>query len=578
MYPLIISYAILLLLLFFAGTSFYLNSQNKKLKKKLTEKESIQKQRLYQISILKAIQERIGYSLDVENVIDTLTGSLKNLFTYSTASSVVLREDKIILKTYIEEKVNPLFLEEVKKSMLASISTLSDKPVPTTIEEFKIGLLPDETDNQSLASFFHVPLMIDGNVVGLINLSSKEPGLYKESDMTILYQMTNQASQALSRLKELLAIEEAKLVAMISSLGDGILMLDSHNNVTIINQSAKKLLDIHKEDVSLIEIIRTFPKTYNLSEKLQESITLKKTITEKEIAIGNQFVQLFITPVIGKIQDQKNYESKETIIGVTVLLHDITLEKSLAEMKQIFTSSIVHELRSPLTAIKSAIELIESQENLTEEQKRFLTIIKKQAKQMLEEIGTLLDAAKVEAGRFNILQKAYDITDSIKEQVMLFIPQAENQHIKVITDIENHLPKAYVDPSRISQVLNNLLSNSLKYTHESGSINIKAKMLWDHTTPQTKMNPCILISVADNGSGIAKDKQENLFSKYTQAEINKNGTGLGLYISKGIVEAHGGKISLQSEPNRGTIISFTVPIAKGEHIEEETKQFVPFLN
>lgn len=564
-------------LLFFGFLTIYFSRQRDTLKKELAQKENLHKQRLYEVLILREIQDRIGYSLDIERVIETLTGSLKNLFSYSTASSIVLKDDRLILTTSIEEKVSSAFLQEVKRSMLSSLATLTNKPLPHHMEEQRTGFIPDETSQKSLASFFHVPLVVNGEIVGLINVSSTKAGLYQEADMTVLYKMTSQASNALSRLREVINTENGKLSTMIGSLSDGIVMLDEKQQIALMNTAAKDLFGIHKEKPSILDIVSALPKTCDFSEKLQEAVITGKTIEEKELAIGRNIVQLFITPVFGlTTPTQFDMDAPKKIIGFVLLIHDITLEKSLAEMKETFTQSVIHELRSPLTAIKAASEILETDLQMNASQKKLYDIIIHQSQRMLSDINTLLDAAKMQAGHFTIEKKPYAIENIIDESILIFTGQAEKKGIHVLSYIDEHLPNVAIDPLRIQQVFNNLLSNSLKFTEANGTISLRASLRWDHTLPKSTINPGIIVSISDTGSGIPLDKQQLLFSKYFQVNNTfvpgQQGTGLGLYITKGIIQAHGGTISLRSIPNQGTTISFILPIATKDDVKTSKTQ------
>src|ERR1035437_2256204 len=191
--------------------------------REIQKRESQEKQRLYQISVLKQIQDRIGYSLDLEEIVDVITGSLKHLFPYSTAASILLKEDKLVFKINVEENVNANFLTQVKKTMLSSLSTLVGN-LPNEIEEKVQGLPLNEVENAPVASFFNIPLVIGNDFVGLINVSSREEHFYKEDEVTILYQIVDQASGALLKLKNVLEIEKGKLLSMVSSLADGVFM------------------------------------------------------------------------------------------------------------------------------------------------------------------------------------------------------------------------------------------------------------------------------------------------------------------------------------------------------------------
>ena len=523
------------------------------LRRELVKKESYQKQRLYQISILKEVQDKMGYSLDIEKVADVITGSLKHLFPYSTASSMVIKEGKIVFKTHAEEVISTYFVNQVKKTMIASLEALTPN-LPTHMEEQTSGVPVDETKATPVGSFFNIPLIVSDNVVGLINVSSISKAPYSEDEITILYQIVAQASNAFSRLKDVLETEKGKLTSMISSLADGVFMVDTRKNLLIINDAAKSFLNIRSNTPIFTDIVSSLGQQYNLLDKIDESLKTNAVIEEKEITINSKTFQTFITPV----PDSRDLSKP---IGASILFHDITLDKNVTRIKEDFTHMIVHELRAPLTAIKDSselmIEVFDNKGSLQkEQQKRLLTIIDLQAKNMLEQINQVLDAAKIEAGRFSINKKLSDISKIIENSIEPFLPQAKKKQIIISTNIYFPLPKVEVDPERITQVLNNLISNSLKFTPPNGRITISAK-------PEKNF---LDVSVSDNGMGIPENEQKDLFSKYYQIrtnphELSKKGTGLGLYIVKGIVEAHEGEVSVSSKPNEGATITFRIPFA-----------------
>lgn len=551
--------------LLFGILAIYFSIREERLKKELQKREVLQKRRLYEISTLRAIQERIGYSLDIERVIDTLTGSLKNLFPYSTASSLLLEENKLVFKSSIEEPVSLNFIQEVKKSMVASLSTLLNSPLPQFIEETRTGMLPDDQNQHILASFFHIPLVVNGKVVGLINVSSTTPGLYKEEDMTILYQMTNIASNALTKLREVIQTEEEKILATIESLSDGLLFVDTKMQLGLINPAAKKILNLEeKPSVTLADVLPVLAKVCDISTAIRTVLTEGKTVTMDKVLFGNKTLRLHLTPVI------ETHDATPTMIGTTIAIQDLTLETSLNSLKEDFTNGIVHELRSPLTAIKAGAELLLSDNNLTASQEKLLKIIDEQTQRMLSDINSLLDAAKIDAGKLSVTKHPEDITQVIQEALELFQAEAETKHIILTTNISPNLPKLMIDKTRIEQVFRNLLSNSLKYTPAGGTIQISAQLYSQPHLPQSSTNPGLLVSVSDTGSGIPKEKQSYLFSKFAQVGYSpvphaQQGTGLGLYISKGIVTAHNGTIFLSSQEGKGTTVSFTLPIAQEQN-------------
>jgi signal transduction histidine kinase len=205
------------------------------------------------------------------------------------------------------------------------------------------------------------------------------------------------------------------------------------------------------------------------------------------------------------------------------------------------------------------VEAFDEKELAREEQKKLLTIIDEQSKSLLGQIGQVLDAAKIEAGQFSINKVTSDIGKVVEDAVEPFLPEARKKQIYLSTGIGSPLPKVEIDPLRITQALNNLISNSLKFTPVNGKIVVSVKNADDGLT----------IAVSDNGIGIPESDQKDLFSKYYQIsttphQLAKKGTGLGLYITKGIVEAHGGTVGVESEGlNKGTTIYFTLPVTEG---------------
>lgn len=243
-------------------------------------------------------------------------------------------------------------------------------------------------------------------------------------------------------------------------------------------------------------------------------------------------------------------------------------KNSEAKSREDLTNTIVHELRAPLTAIKDAAALMQDDSIGLEKKKDFLDMIHSQSKLLLDQITSFLDASKLDSGKLTIEKSPTNVKSLLEEQLQVFIPEAHEKNINLTTSLEDHMPMAVVDPLRINQVINNLLSNSLKFTPEKGSITVEAKVVNGQTTP------CIRVSVSDTGIGIPKERQGKLFSKFFQLEQNNDriktnssgsphvhaGTGLGLYIVKGIIEEHGGSVLLESEINKGTTVSFTLPV------------------
>ena len=222
--------------------------------------------------------------------------------------------------------------------------------------------------------------------------------------------------------------------------------------------------------------------------------------------------------------------------------------------KDEFLAMITHELKTPLVPIQGYTDMLLSEHlgKLTDKQRERISIIKSSSETLLALISDLLDAQKLELGQLRMKKENTNIKDTIENTVELFVPQAQKNKIKITTNLIDLIIEH--DPERIKQVITNLIRNSLTATEpEKGKIEITVE----------DFHQDIQISVKDNGVGIPIDKQKGLFKKFYQVDATltreKGGSGLGLSICKGIVENHGGTITVKSTPNQETVFTFSLP-------------------
>lgn len=234
--------------------------------------------------------------------------------------------------------------------------------------------------------------------------------------------------------------------------------------------------------------------------------------------------------------------------------------KELDQMKKDFVSNVTHELRSPLTSIRGYIELLlqGTAGELNKNQAEYLVVVKNAGLRLARFIDNLLDVAKIEAQKLDLHPEAVDMGKLAYEMEVLFRPQAQEKKIVLERQVPAGLSKAWVDADRAAEVLTNLLSNAFKFTPENGKITIAV----------SENGKFVEIRVKDTGIGIPKEYLSKVFDKFEQVKQTKGmvkkhpGTGLGLTITKGIVEAHGGKIWVESQAGQGTTFIFTLPKAK----------------
>ena len=219
-----------------------------------------------------------------------------------------------------------------------------------------------------------------------------------------------------------------------------------------------------------------------------------------------------------------------------------------------FLPMLVHELRSPLSVIQGAADLlIKTTDDLSAEQiQTLLNQIKTSSSTLLGMVGGILDVSKMESGRFEINKTFADINPVLRDECAYFESLAKIKNLTLNCNTDEHLPSFNFDPERIKQVLNNLISNAIKFNSPNGSIAIISK----------KVDGSCRVEVCDTGVGISDKEKPFLFQKFFQASNQdgvQKGTGLGLVISKGIIEAHGGKIWVEDNKPNGSKFIFVVP-------------------
>jgi signal transduction histidine kinase len=231
--------------------------------------------------------------------------------------------------------------------------------------------------------------------------------------------------------------------------------------------------------------------------------------------------------------------------------------RELAEMKEEFLALTTHDLRSPLTVISGVISFFTSGRlgELSPEQKNMVTMMERNTQNLIELVNDLLDASKLESGTMRLDITAFDLREVIKElHETMLQPLAKEKEIKLVETFPDDLPLIEADRAKLRRILLNLLSNALKFTGKGGRVEISAECEMER----------VRISVSDTGVGIAAEDLARLFDKYEQtrsrATRGEKGTGLGLYITKQLVELHGSEIRVSSEFGKGSIFSFTLPV------------------
>lgn len=359
--------------------------------------------------------------------------------------------------------------------------------------------------------------------------------------------------------------EQTKTEAIIFSIEDGILLTDFNGNIILCNEQIKKhfgLPHILSEGKNIKSIL-PYPDIISAIEEISKN-PQKRIVKEIEVKFPT-YSRFFRTDSL-LVKTKKN-----EYIGTATVVHDITLEKELDELKMSFFHAITHDLKTPITAISGYLDILRMEKIalLTAEQKRILNIMKVSTQKLKDLVQNILDVAKIEAGKPLILdKKKFSLKTMILQLVELFKPELETFNLKMELNIAQDIPEVFADEKQIERVVSNLISNAVKFTSPGGKITIDAKVesgkseVGSKTIPYSLLpTPCILVSVSDTGSGIPQEYLDKIFDKFQQVKgTEKKGTGLGLTITRHIIETHGGNIKVESELNKGSKFIFEIPV------------------
>jgi len=330
---------------------------------------------------------------------------------------------------------------------------------------------------------------------------------------------------------------------ILKSVSDGLIVTDIYNRIVLMNRAVEDMFNVR-----LSESINR-PVDYAIRE---ESLSKKFIEVYSEKQDKNQFYfelpgPRYMRARTSLIKDRKGVET-----GYITVITDETREYEIDRMKTEFLSTAAHELRTPLTSIMGFSELLQTRDNIIEEdRKKYLSYINDQSKNLANIINDLLDVSRIESGRGDVLDKEEcDIGGIIKQAVQLFQETYAQRKLRITLPEEP--VKIVIDGEKIGQVVKNLLSNAVNYSPGDSEIKVLGEVHEDFYQ----------VSVEDSGIGMTPEQVEKIFDKFYRANASDDappGTGLGMTIVRDIVEKHEGKVWVESIKGKGTIVRFTIP-------------------
>ena len=413
-------------------------------------------------------------------------------------------------------------------------------------------------EKQEVRSIIYLPLMSKDAAIGIMMLLQiGDLRQFSMEEITLAETVASQLAVALknAQLFRHVVEEKGRIEALVNSSGDGILMTDKKFQIILTNAVVNRLFQIDAaafHDKPLIDFIDR--QKDNLKEFDSVKQRVYRMITEPQSTIVEE-LSLVAPPKILKITGNPVLGEGKEIIGHMLMLHDITQEKQLEQMREDFISMIVHDLKNPLAGVIgfSEIMLAKSRKQALTEFERHLTNILHQANTMHDMVNNILEVHKMEDGSMEIEKEIVEFDDIIVNAIRQVEMTAKQKDIDIRTEVPEDFPTIFVDQNKIVRLFANILSNAIKYTPDGGTITICTKIQRD----------TILTSISDTGQGIPAEYLDKIFDRFSQVNRKQQGkaasVGLGLYFCKLVAEAHGGRIWAESETGKGSTFYFTIP-------------------
>jgi len=355
-------------------------------------------------------------------------------------------------------------------------------------------------------------------------------------------------------------MEHSELKSVVGGLQDALIAYDQSFRITFFNRAAESLFGLKAENMigHILKPQDVSSESFRLLAQvifpsLAPNLSLKSKAGEYPQVADISFSE----PVLElRVATAPMADENGQILGFMKIIHDRTREVTLIKSKSEFVAVASHQLRTPITELNWAMETIVQDQGLEASNQDIAKGALNSARKLKNIVEDLLNISRIEEGRFGYNLQPVNIVDYVGQVLAEVMPQIEKSGLKIYFDRPSEsLPAVSIDSQKISMVLSNLLDNAVRYNIQNGEITVAVK--------KSSQGPFVDVSVKDTGIGVPQDQMDKLFSKFFRAQnaikFQADGSGLGLYIARNIIRAHGGQMWAESQPGRGSTFHFTIP-------------------
>ncbi len=512
-------------------------------------------------SILYLVTTHLVGTQPIELVFQTLARSMEAAIQQRSSIGIYLWEERgqKYLSRYIGQSgadADCKLPEAISYADLESVQPALVKTAPLRLSGKKgQDLIGKCKDCQALV----FPMIAGQQRLGLALMHIPKEQTVHDEELQLLRTIVAQVSLSLQNALLISDVRHGRdrMAAVLNSVGEGILMMDTDGRIMLANEFILNITRLSRDEITnqrLCDLPENALKALGYTGEEAQSLTAgmvghtpKKTLQGSESSL-ERVLERTTAPVLGQV---------DQTIGWMIILRDVTEEHQLDQAREMITSTLIHDLRSPVGAVLSALEIVNTAlpPDRQEIVDQGLRVARNGATRVLGLVDSLLDIARLEAGKMDLLLNPLDLSALIANTTADLQPQASEYKINLRVEVPDGLPKVFADQSKITRVLNNLLDNALKFTPGGGEVVVSAEV----NSPGE-----VLVKVCDTGPGVPPEYRDKIFERFTTVpgqRSRRRGSGLGLTFCKMAVEAHGGRMWMESRssPESGSVFFFTLP-------------------
>lgn len=518
-----------------------------------------------QVTLYTALR-RIGEHLEPATVAKVAVETIAMLTNWASVAILVPSSDETEL--VVESAIGLLSpTEGISFAIDNGYSGLAFRSGETQIVADQQSDERDVGDVPGLRSAMVVPLRHGQQRLGAFAVESDEVDAFSSDDVWLAESLAEAISLAMAnaRLFHAVADEHSRLQALIESSRDGILLVGVNRKILVMNRMALIYLNVPDEvetwiNRPVMELMRALRR--ESPEVVGEAIgEFRRVATgdtgagEGEFEVDSRALRWVNLPV----------RAGEEAMGRLVVLQDVTEERTLQQMRDDLTHTMVHDLRNPLNVIYSALEMMNEQlaQKASADIQQMLHISRQSTHRILNLVNGILSISHLESGRMPIMRKSLAMDELVAEVLETERPLADEKGLRLTYEVPQAMPPVMADRSLMERVLQNLVGNAIKFTPTEGLVEVDAEVADGH----------VMVRVRDTGPGVPSEIQDQLFEKFVTGKQMGRGSGLGLAFCRMAVEAHNGRIWVDSEPGKGATFSFILPLGNGRRMGGEPADY-----